>query len=140
MVAGGALIAVIAPKRRIHYVIGGTAASCFALAATGLPSQNMFPLAVLFWTISAIAYSMGSAPFTAVLQSVIPNEMQGRVLSLLSMLMGMGAPLGLVVATPLGEIIGVRWLFVLLGTVGGLISLLGFLSPAIRKIDERTSS
>ncbi len=98
----------------------------------------MFWLAVLFWVVSSITYVLGNAPFTAILQTRVPNHLQGRVLSLLTTLMGLAAPVGLAIATPLGEAIGTRWLFVLLGTVGGLVMLLGFLSPAIRRVDDQT--
>lgn len=138
MVAGGILVAAVAPRRRIPWVLWGFALSCFALALTALPSGGMFWLAVLFWVVSSITYALGNAPFTAILQTRVPNHLQGRVLSLLTTLMGLAAPVGLAIATPLGEAIGTRWLFVLLGTVGGLVMLLGFLSPAIRRVDDQT--
>lgn len=137
MVAGGALIAVVAPRRRIPFVLWGMAIGCFSVAAAGLPSRDMFWLAVVSWALGSATWVMGNAPFTAILQSSVPNQLQGRVISLLTTLMGLGAPVGLALATPLGELIGVRWLFVVLGTLGGLVMLLGFLSPAIRRMDDR---
>jgi DHA3 family macrolide efflux protein-like MFS transporter len=52
------------------------------------------------------------------------------------MIMGLAAPVGLAIATPLGELIGVRWLFVVVGALGGLVVLLGFLSPVLRAMDQ----
>jgi MFS transporter, DHA3 family, macrolide efflux protein len=137
LVAGGGLIAVIAPRRRMPYVLWGMAIGCFSVAGAGLPSSDMFWLAVASWSIGSATWVMGNAPFTAILQSSVPNHLQGRVMSLLTTLMGLGAPVGLAVATPLGEMIGVRWLFVVLGLVGGIVMMLGFLSPAIRGLDDR---
>lgn len=136
IIAGGAVVVAMAPRRRVLWVLWGFAASNFALAATALPPGNQFWLSVVLWTMGAIAYSIGNAPFTVILQTTVPNHLQGRVLSLLSTLVGLSAPVGLVLATPLGEAIGVRWLFVLLGAVGGMVTLLGFLSPLIRGVDE----
>lgn len=72
----------------------------------------------------------------ALLQASVPNRLQGRVLSLLSTLVGLAAPVGLALATPLGEVIGARWLFMALGATGGLIMLLGFASSAIRHMED----
>ena len=111
--------------------------SCFALALAALPSCGMFWLGVVGWVVSSMTYAMGNAPLMVILQTRVPKELQGRALSLLATLEGLAAPLGLAIATPIGEVLGVRWLFVLLGTVGGVVMLLGFLSPGIRRIDER---
>lgn len=102
-----------------------------------LPSANLFWLAVLGWAAGSAAYVMGNGPFLALLQSSVPTRLQGRVLSLLNTLTGVAAPLGLALATPLGEVIGPRWLFVTLGVLGGLIVLLGFLSPTLRQADDQ---
>lgn len=48
-----------------------------------------------------------------------------------STIIGLAVPIGLTLSTPIGEAIGVRWLFVLMGMLGGLVSLLGFVSPAM---------
>jgi DHA3 family macrolide efflux protein-like MFS transporter len=90
--------------------------------------------------VSGIAFTAGSAPFTALLQTRVPNHLQGRVLSLLSTIMGLAAPVGLVIATPLGELIGVRWLFVLVGLLGTAVMLLGFLSPHVRGLDDEPAA
>jgi MFS transporter, DHA3 family, macrolide efflux protein len=120
------------------YVLWGMSIGCFSVAAAGLPPPDMFWLAVAGWAVGSATWVMGHAPFTAMLQSTVPNQLQGRVLSLLSTLMGLGAPVGLAIATPLGELIGVRWLFVVLGLVGGSVMLVGFLSPSIRGMDDRS--
>ena len=71
-----------------------------------------------------------------IIQLTVPNELQGRVFALLNTVMAFAAPLGLLIAGPLGEVIGVRGLFVLGGTLSALICLAGFLSPALMRIEE----
>jgi DHA3 family macrolide efflux protein-like MFS transporter len=136
MVAGGILVAALSPRRRTLWLLWGFALTCLTVALTALAPPNMFWLAVVWWSVSGIAFTAGSAPFTALLQSRVPNHLQGRVLSLLSTIMGLAAPVGLLIATPLGELIGVRWLFVLVGLLGTAVMLLGFLSPHVRALDE----
>lgn len=135
MVAGGIFITILNPAKRIRCALTGMFLACFALAATGLPSGSCFGWAAFFWAAGSFAYVVGNAPFTAFIQSSIPNELQGRALSLLSVMTGSSAPLGIALATPLGEAIGVRWLFVCLGLGGGLIALSGFASSALRGHD-----
>lgn len=71
-----------------------------------------------------------------IIQTTVPNQLQGRVLSLLTTVMALAAPVGLAIATPLGELIGIRWLFVLAGMLGGLVSLLGLFSPVLRHAER----
>lgn len=139
MVAGGILVAVLAPRRRAVWLLWGFALTCLTVALTALAPPHMFWLATAWWLVSGIAFTAGSAPFTALLQTRVPNHLQGRVLSLLSTIMGLAAPVGLVIATPLGELIGVQWLFVLVGLLGTAVTLLGFLSPHVRALDEQSS-
>lgn len=139
MIVGGIAIAAIAPKRKIVWVLWGFALSCFALALTALAPSDMFWLAIVWWALSGFTFILANAPFTALLQTIVPNHLQGRVLSLLATIMGLSAPIGLAIATPLGEMVGVRWLFVVVGVLGGLIAMVGFLSPAVMGMEKRTS-
>lgn len=66
---------------------------------------------------------IGDAPLMALLQSTIPPHQQGCALSLLTTLITLGAPVGLALATPVGELIGMHWLFVLVGTLVRCVSL-----------------
>ncbi|MCH4593003.1 MFS transporter [Achromobacter xylosoxidans] len=140
MVLGGMVVAALAPRRQVPWVLWGFAASCLALALTGLVPGQLFGVAVAWWVLSGFTFILGNAPLTALLQATIPNQLQGRALSLLAMAMGLAAPVGLALATPLGEWIGIRWLFVLMGVAGTLVSLAGFLSPPLRKLDMEQRS
>ncbi len=135
MVIGGMMIAALAPRRQVPWVLGGFAASCLALAFTGLVPGRLFGVAVAWWVFSGFTFILGNAPLTVLLQTTIPNHLQGRALSLLAMVMGLASPVGLALATPLGEWIGIRWLFVLMGVAGTVVSLAGFVSTPIRKLD-----
>lgn len=136
MVLGGVLAAIFVPKRKVIWIVWGFSISCFTLALAGFAPSNMLWLATGWWVLSALAYVLGNAPLTALLQATVPNHMQGRALSLLSTIKVLGAPLGIALATPLGELIGVRWLFVCLGVLGGIVSLACLLSRAVRNIES----
>lgn len=136
MILGGVLVAAVNPKRRLETTLWGFALCCLALAFTALAPSSLFWLAVIFWSVSGLAYSYGNAPMLAVLQTVIPNHLQGRALSLMSTLMGLAAPVGLAISAPLAEAIGVRWVFVTSGLLGAVVCLSGFCSQALRKLEH----
>jgi len=136
MVIGGLVIASIAPRRQVPWILWGFAVSCIALALTPLVPAHLFGLAVAWWVVSGLTFILGNAPLTALLQMTVPNHLQGRVLSLLTTVMGLAAPIGLAMATPLGEWFGVRWLFVGMGVLGAMVSIAGFLSPTLLRLDR----
>lgn len=86
--------------------------------------------------MSGISFVLGDTPLMALLQTIIPDHLQGRVLALMSTLMALAAPVGLALTAPLGEWIGVRGVFVVAGVLGTLASLAGFLSPALLALDD----
>ncbi len=132
MVVGGVAVAAIAPRRPIVWILLGFACSCLAIALTALAPANLFGVAVAWWVISGICFVFGNAPLTAVLQTIVPNHLQGRVLSILNALMSLAAPVGLLLMTPLGESFGIRSVFIVAGGLGALVSMAGFLSRALR--------
>jgi DHA3 family macrolide efflux protein-like MFS transporter len=136
MIAGGAIVASIVPRRLVSWILWGFSLSCATLALTALMPSGLFWLAAIFWALSGLLFILGDAPFTALIQATVPNQLQGRVLGLLATLMGLAAPIGLLIAAPLGALIGVRWLFVLTGALGTLVSLLAFLSGELRRAEE----
>lgn len=137
MVLGGALAALIAARRKIPWILWGFSISSFLLGMVGFAPGDMLWLAVVFWSLSGTVYILGNAPMTALIQTTVPNHLQGRVLSLLTTVMALAAPVGLALATPLGELIGIRWLFVVMGFASGLIALLGFASPHVMQLEDR---
>lgn len=70
------------------------------------------------------------------LQSQVPNAFQGRVISLLSTVMGLAAPIGLGLVALLGTLIDVREVFIIGGSMAAVICLLGFAAPSLVRIEE----
>ncbi len=137
MVAGGLIVTAVAPRRLVSWILWGFAISCLTIGLFAAVPGNHFWAAVVFWGLSGLTFIMGNAPFTTLIQTSVPNEIQGRVLALLGTIMALAAPIGLVLVTPLGEWMGVRWLFVAMGVAGALVSFAGFLSSVLRKLDAQ---
>jgi DHA3 family macrolide efflux protein-like MFS transporter len=137
MILGGVIVGIAPARRPIVLMLVSFVASCLLLAVTGLAPRDAFWLAVTAWMLSGLAFSTGSAPITAVLQTLVPNAMQGRVLSLMTTVMGVAGPIGLAIAGPLGEAVGVNSAFVIGGFVAAGISALAFLSKALLSLEQQ---
>lgn len=136
MLLGGLLMAAIAPRRLVCWILIGFAVSCASIALTAMVPHNLFGVAVVWWVMSGISFTFGNAPLTALLQTTIPNQLQGRVLALMTTVMALAAPVGLALAGPLGTWIGVRGVFIVAGLLGAAACLAGFLSPSLLALDR----
>ena len=138
MIVGGVLISIFPGKRPILILMLSFAVSCGTVALTALAGSNAFWLAIVWWVVSGFTFSTGNAPMMSVLQTVVPNHMQGRVLSLMSTIMGLAGPVGLAIAAPLGEAFGVRSVFIGGGILSALVCLLALLSRDMWKLEKAT--
>lgn len=82
-----------------------------ALLGGALPPQ-------FFWIFCIIVFVMGTTgmgfniPFTAYIQRTVPAENLGKVISLITSTMSFAAPVGMFIAGPISEMIGVNnWMF-----------------------------
>ncbi|MCB6184196.1 MFS transporter [Leeia sp. TBRC 13508] len=136
MVIGGVAVGAMVPQRPILWILVGFACSCFSIALTALVPGNLFGVAVAWWVMSGVFFIFGDVPLTTMLQTLVPNQLQGRVFSILNAIMSLSAPVGLLVITPLSETLGVRWIFILSGCLGGFISIIGFLFPSLQRLGQ----
>lgn len=137
IIGGGLLMGVWAgQRRRVALALVSFAASCLTVALTALAPGDRLGLATFWWFLSGVTFSTGNAPLTAVLQTVVPNHLQGRVLSLLASVVGLAGPLGLAIAGPLGEALGVRAVFVLGGLLSTAVCLGALFLPDLLKLDD----
>lgn len=134
MLVGSLLVAVMAPRRQVLWVLSGFAASCLSIAITALVPPSLFGVAVFWWFVSGLTFVLGEAPLTALLQGLIPAHLQGRVLSLLQALMGLAAPVGMALVVPLGEQVSIDTLFIGMGVASAAICLAGLLFKDIRRL------
>jgi DHA3 family macrolide efflux protein-like MFS transporter len=81
-----------------------------------------------------------NGPINAVVQSAVKPEMQGRVISMMGTASGFAIPIGLAIAGPLSDAIGVQMWFIIGGIVMSLAGIWGFLSPAMRGIEDQSNN
>jgi DHA3 family macrolide efflux protein-like MFS transporter len=81
-----------------------------------------------------------NGPIFAILQTTIAPAYQGRVFALIGSLAAATAPLGLLVAAPVASLAGVRAWFLAGGAIALAMGALGFLVPALVRIEETSSA
>jgi DHA3 family macrolide efflux protein-like MFS transporter len=138
MVAGGITLGVWGGfKRRAVTGLLALALNGVGLAVVGLAPGGAFPLAV-----GASLFAWFMAPFAngaifALLQAAVPADMQGRVFTLVQAGSGVMVPLGLVIAGPVADALGVQAWFLIAGLVMALIGAVGLSIPALVRLEDQ---
>jgi DHA3 family macrolide efflux protein-like MFS transporter len=136
LIAGGIVTFLLNFQRKIVTLLVSYALACALIAGTALTPGSLFWLAVVWWALGASVFSAGNATLIALLQSQVPNIFQGRIISLLTTVMGLASPIGLGLVALLGTLIDVRAVFIFGGAVAATICLLGFAAPSLVRIEE----
>jgi DHA3 family macrolide efflux protein-like MFS transporter len=84
------------------------------------------------WFMNPIA----NGALMAVLQIIVPADMQGRVFTLLQSAAGAMIPLSLVVAGPLADVLGVRIWFLVAGAAMAIMGIGALFVPAVTRLDD----
>jgi DHA3 family macrolide efflux protein-like MFS transporter len=140
MVSGGVTLSAWGGfKRQAATGLSALALSGVGLAVVGLAPSNAFPLAVGAMFFGWFMQPIANGVLMALLQSIVPAEMQGRVFTVLQGGAGAMIPLGLAVAGPLAEVLGVRGWFVIAGVAVAVMATGAFLVPAIMHIEDQAA-
>ena len=102
----------------------------------GLAPANQFTLAVVGIAMLGLMVPITNGPIGAILQSVVRRDMQGRVLSLVNSAATAISPLGLIIAGPLSDALGIRVWFWAGGLICLLIGAAAFFNHAIMEIEN----
>lgn len=103
----------------------------------GFTTESLFCLALALMLISGVSNAMGNAPFGAIFQSVIAKDMQGRFHSLYTSLITTMVPIGLVIAGPLSDAIGLRAIYYISGAAIFFLFAAGFFSRDLMNIESQ---
>ena len=137
IVLGGLLLGIWGGfKKRIHTVLFSFIGLGLAFSTVGLVPANAFIIAVISLLIVGLMASMLNGPVQAIMQLTIAPEYQGRVFSLLGSISTAMAPIGLILAGPIADLLGIRLWYVAGGLVCVLIGLIGFFIPAVINIED----
>jgi DHA3 family macrolide efflux protein-like MFS transporter len=100
-----------------------------SLVCGALPSNTLgFSLLFLNSFIMGASYNILTIPYTTYMQTTIAQEKQGRAFSVFYSALCLTVPIGLMIAGPIAEALGVRVLFIFSGALGIFTMLIGIIS------------
>lgn len=136
MLVGSLFVGVLAERLGgVRLTVSGVLLLGGALVASGLVPSSAFWLFVVTSFVMGMSAPAFSAPVMAMLQERIDPSKLGRVMSLTTTIMLVAVPLGLMVAGPAAQRVGVAaWFSISGGLIVG-VGVVSLLSPAIRAAD-----
>jgi MFS transporter, DHA3 family, macrolide efflux protein len=138
IVGGVALGAWGGFRKRIVTTLTSMAALGVAVIAVGLTPAASFLWALVSMACVGLIVPLVNGPVYAILQATIAPDYQGRVFSLVGSLAGAVAPLGLIVAAPVADIVGVGVWYLTAGLACVAMGIAGFFAPALMGIEDGT--
>jgi len=140
MIVGGALLGIWGGFERkiLTSMMGLTGMGVGTLILALAPASAML-LAVGGALLVGLMSPITMGPFFAVVQSNVEPDMQARIFSLLSSVGGGMAPIGLIIAGPVADRVGIQAWFLLGGSLCILMAVVGMLVPNVMNIEEKRS-
>ena len=141
VIVGGILLGVWGGFKRkvVTAFIGITGIGAGVMLVAVAPS-NGFLLALAAMVLIGVMNSMANGPLGALTQSIVRHDMQGRVNGLVNSAASAMAPLGLLIAGPVSDLIGIRSWYWIAGVVSLLMGIAGFFIPAVMNVEDNHDS
>ena len=136
ILGGAALGAWGGFRQRIVTTLAGLIALGAAVIAVGLTPASSFLWALVSMSCVGLVVPLVNGPVYAILQATIAPDYQGRVFSLIGSLAGAAAPVGLILAAPVAEIVGVGAWYLAAGIACVAMGIGGLFSTALMRIED----
>jgi DHA3 family macrolide efflux protein-like MFS transporter len=137
IVAGGILLSVWGGfRKKIVTSVTGIIGLGVGVILIGLAPSNFFIVAILGNVLLGLMLPIANGPIGALMQSIVRPDMQGRVMALLNSGATAIAPLGLLIAGPFSDWLGIRIWFWAGGILCVLIATSAFFRPVIMNVES----
>jgi len=138
LLAGGILLSVWGGfERRIVTSLTAVIGLAVFFGILGILPATAYWLAVGSVFLAGLMMAMANGPLHAIFQSVIAPEMQGRFFTLIGSISGAMTPLGLLIAGPVADALGVQVWYLAGGLATLALGIAGFFIPAVMQVEER---
>jgi DHA3 family macrolide efflux protein-like MFS transporter len=137
IIAGGIILSIWGGfKKKIVTSMTGIIGLGMGVMLIGLAPASLFIVAIIGSIVLGAMIPITNGPIGALLQSIIRPDMQGRVMSLISSGATAISPLGLLIAGPLSDALGIQVWFWAGGVICIIIGIAGFFVPAIMDLEN----
>jgi DHA3 family macrolide efflux protein-like MFS transporter len=106
----------------------------FLLVGLVPPPAFLFAVGGIF--LAGVMNPITNGPFLSIIQASVDPGMQGRVFALVQSMATAATPLGMIIAGPVADALGVRLWYVVGGTACILMGLGSFFVPAIVHLED----
>ncbi|MCI0551988.1 MAG: MFS transporter [Anaerolineae bacterium] len=137
IIAGGILLSIWGGfKKKIVTSMIGIIGLGIGVMLIGLAPSSLFMVAIIGCILLGVMIPITNGPIGALLQSIIRPDIQGRVMSLLGSAATAISPLGILIAGPLSDALGIQVWFWAGGLICLLIGIAGFFIPTVMDIEN----
>lgn len=141
IILGGLLLSVWGGfKRKIVTSMAGLVVLGAGILTQGLLPSNLFSVALVAAGVTGFSLPIVNGTIGAIMQSSVAPDMQGRVFALLGSLAGGMAPIGLAIAGPISDVIGIQTWFWIAGAFCMLMGIIGFMIPGIMQVETNNQN
>lgn len=126
-------------KRRIVTGMLALMLAGISITVVGLTPATVFLLAVGAMFVAGFMLPITNGSLFAILQVTVPPEMQGRIFTLMASGSAAMTPLGLTIAGPVADALGVQVWYLIGGIAMATIGIVSFFIPTIMRIEEKTT-
>ena len=138
VIAGGILLGVWGGfKRKVVTTFIGVTGIGLGVMVVAFAPSNGFLLALAALVFVGLMNSMANGPLAALTQAIVRPDMQGRVNGLVVSVATAMTPLGLLIAGPVSDLIGIRSWYWIAGIVTLIMGIMGFFIPAIMNVEDQ---
>lgn len=140
IVVGGLILSVWGGfRRKIYTTLMGFTILGLGLVLLGLAPGHLFWLALGGALVIGLTIPLVDGPIMAILQGTVAPEMQGRVFTIMGSLLLITSPIGLAIAGPVSDLLGLNVWLLTAGVLCSLAGLAGFFVPAMTNIEQNHS-
>lgn len=136
IVLGGLLLGVWGGfKRKIFTTIAGIIVLGLSIFSMGLVPGTLLPLLIGFSGIMGFSLAFANGPLGAIFQAKVPPEMQGRTFMMLNSLCQLAMPIGVMLAAPIADNLGMNVAFIFAGMMAVCVGVYGLFKREVNTLD-----
>ncbi|MEK5036702.1 MFS transporter [Sporosarcina sp. FSL K6-3457] len=132
-VVGSMLVGKVKFQSRRMVMLGALVVGGFTYIALGV--IQTITVAIVVEMIAGIAMAFFSIHNITICQQTVPNHLMGKVMSVRLVIIRAAMPIGIVVGGVVSELWGIRPLYVLIGSIISVVSMIGIVFPYFKFID-----
>jgi DHA3 family macrolide efflux protein-like MFS transporter len=139
MIAGGILLGIWGGFRsRVKTAMSAMTIMGGGLLIFSFLTKDAFLIGVGLLFVFGTMNSSANASFFALLQATVPAEIQGRVFTMMMSLIMSMTPVGLALAGPVADLLGLRIWYTVAGVVMMVLSVGALFVPTIQQLEEES--